>query len=206
MSKFRSDQKSQILHWVNNSFLNDSTCRDLVNNLTNENCSDFIRECNKYLFELTNQNKYLSILVKKYIHKHPQYKDSYDSILSSIYEMHEWNYGSGINGFMWVIGSMSKIDKLYQNYQKKIDDYSKLEQLKIQEELRKQETINAYNTRVEAYYERQYERSVEQLPIYRFFKDSRELSKITEKIWEIPANMRFEDGSYYVNGIGYNDY
>lgn len=210
MTEFTRDQKVSLLASINDSFLKDSNCRDLVNDLTNENCWNFIRECNKYLFELSSQNKYLSTLIKDFINKKPEYKDSYDSILCHIYGLNTWNYGSAINGYMWVVNSWSKINNLYQEYQKRVEEYNQIEELRIKKEIERQEVIRKkieiFNKRVEDFYERRYERNVIKLPIYRFFQDLDELSNMVDEMWDIPKNMHFEDNTYYTEGVGFLDY
>jgi hypothetical protein len=208
--EFEKRYKDHLFNLFNYSFLKHSNCVGMINNLTNENYPEFIKECTKYLFELSNQNKYIANLIKTCQIKHPTHKDNYDFILCKIYEMEDFKYGSAINGMMWIELSLQKLNKLYRKYQQLVDKFNKLEENNRKKEEEYIAQINRRNEyarrRYEAYYENIYNQRIKRLPIYRFFHEKDELSTLTKDMWEIPKNMHFEDDTYYINGIGYNDY
>jgi hypothetical protein len=193
--EFEKRYKDHLFNLLNYSFLKNSNCVNMINELTNENYYDFIKECTKYLFELSNQNKYIANLIKKCQIKHPTHKDNYDFILCNIYEMEDFPYGSAINGMMWIEASIQKLRNLHRKYEQLVDKFNKIEEIsqkKREEYIAEINRRNEYaRRRYEAYYENIYNQRVKKLPIYRFFREIDDISNLTKDMWEIPSNMKY---------------
>ena len=138
INHFSSVQKSQIRNGLQKyPFLSGSKseCYNLTDSLTVENCTYFVSMMYLALFNEVIKQKEFYKKIEELRKKYPRHIGNYDFLLCNLFNLTNFNYGTAINGYMFVVMSFHKLDGLYKNYQKEIEKYQLEEKEKQEKEL-----------------------------------------------------------------------